>query len=179
MTLDDNDMERLRAEFMAKTLEQRPLVVTLTEAWLMNARVRDLLDDTDLPPGMVQGQAIGPLLVNSKPLSLQIIRALHDLQTINETSIMVCEPECWFLERRFRHCDREPEARELLLKIHELILGFHPEPTIMTQEVDADADISYQDALRAREDADKNASEDPPEDTDTGTGAGDIALLSE
>ena len=179
MTLDDNDMERLEAEFMAKTLEQRPLVVTLTEAWLMNARVRDLLEDTDLPPGMVQGQAIGPLLVNSKPLCLQIIRALHDLQTINETSIMVCEPECWFLERRFRHCDREPEARELLLKIHELILGFHLDLTIMAQEVDADADISYYDALRAREDADKNAGEDPPEDTNEGTGAGDIALLSE
>jgi len=179
MTLDDDNMERLEAEFMAKTLEQRPLVVTLTEAWLMNARVRDLLDDMDLPPGMVQGQAIGPLLVNSKPLALQIIRALHDLQTINETSIMVCEPECWFLERRFRHCDREPEARELLLKIHELILGFHQEPSIMVQEVDADADISYFDALRAREDADKDAGEDPPEDTNEGTGAGDIALLSE
>ena len=137
MTMEEADMERLEAEFMAKTLAQRPLVVTLTEAWLLNARVRDLLDDMDLPPGMVQGQAIGPLLVNSKPLALQIICALHELRSDNETDIMVCEPECWFLERRFRHCDREPEARALLLKIHEIILGFHPGLTIMAHEVDA------------------------------------------
>ena len=162
------------------TLPQFPLVLLPDEAWELNARVRDLIEQSDLPAGIAPGQAIGPLLVNPQPLALQIIRALHDLQGIPETSIMVCEAECWFLERRFRHNDREPAARSLLLKIHELIMEFHPEFTSMesAQEV-VDGDRSYSEALSALKDANKNAGENPPEDTGTGEGAGDLPLPAE
>jgi len=159
-----------------KVMEERgpelALVVAKGEAWLMNAKVRDLLEDGDIPPMIQAGDTLivtGSFLANCRPLALQIIRALRDLQTIDEASILVTEEECWFLERRFRHNDREPEGRALVQKLHELILAFHPEldpPVPETRtEVPEDADRSY-------EDANKNADEDPGEESEQEPGQG-------
>ena len=168
---------------MTRLTEQHPLIITLEQAWLINARVRDLLENSDLP-AMAQGQAIGPILVNPQPLALQIIRAIQSLQTIDETSIMVCEAEAWFLERRFRHNDREPEARALLQKVHDVILGFHPELhiSLAQKEVEVNGDDkTYSEALEAlkKPDSDEDSGEDTQEDTGTGESTGDGPVLPE
>lgn len=148
---------------------ERPLVVLPDEAQEMNARVRDLLLPDDTPPH-TEDVAPFPHLENPRPLALQIIRALRDLQDMSETSILVSEEECWFLERRFRHNDREPCARTLLEKIHVLLLEFHPElaPIIQEGEVEEDADKTFEDAIKGTEPDSESVA---PEDSGQGTGA--------
>ena len=153
--------------------EERPLVVTPEEALEMNARVRDLLPQDDVPYGddsHAPLQDRQPFLIDPRPLALQIIRALRDLHSMAETSILVSEEECWFLERRFRHNDREPCARILLKKVHMLLLEFHSEldPIVQVGEVEEDADKSFKDAIKGTEpDSEPGA----PEDSGQGTGA--------
>lgn len=153
---------------------ERPLVVIPEEAREMNARVRDLLEPSDIPQVQEIGNVVlipaGPHLNDSRPLALQIIRALRDLHTMAETSILVSEEECWFLERRFRHNDREPFARTLLKKIHILLLEFHPEldPIVQVGEVEEDADKSFEDAIKGTEQDTGSATD---EDSGQGTGA--------
>ena len=147
---------------------ERPLVVTPEEGLEMNARVRDLLLPDDTPPH-TEDVAPFPYLDNPRPLALQIIRALRDLHSMAETSILVSEEECWFLERRFRHNDREPCARTLCKKIHMLLLEFHSEldPIVQVGEVEEDADKSFEDAIKG---ADPDTDAATPEDSGQGTG---------
>jgi len=158
--------------------EQRALIITQEEAWLLNDRVRDIITESfkDVPYDPEDGDTVIRHLTDCRPLALQIVRALRDLQSMSETSIIVSEEECWFLERRFRHNDREPAARTLLLKLHELILFFHPElePPLpdpeLEPEVEANADRTYRDAIQsANEDA--NPDEDAGAEPGTGDGA--------
>ena len=161
---------------------QKPLVVTQAEAQEMNARVRDILEDSDCPhavdePGVVV--QLERVLSDPRPLALQIIRAIRDLQSMGETSILVSEEECWFLERRFRHNDREPVARTLLMKIHTLLLEFHPElaPLVsQEEEVETFEDKSYREAI---EDADENSGEDTSKDAESEQGTGDTTVPTE
>jgi len=160
---------------------EKPLVITPAEALEMNARVRDILSPDDVPANpesaiVTHGELVGDrwnfhTLENPRTLALQIIRALRDLQSMNETSILVSEEECWFLERRFRHNDREPAARALLKKIHTLLLEFHPELMplqLPEEEVEADADKSYEDAIKGTDpDSNTGADEEPGEGAGT------------
>lgn len=152
---------------------ERPLVVTPEEGLEMNARVRDILETTDIPHVVTEPDVTVQLerfLTDPRPLALQIIRALRDLHSMAETSILVSEEECWFLERRFRHNDQEPFARTLLKKIHILILEFHSEldPIVQVGEVEEDADKSFEDAIKS---ANSESESGASEDTGQGTGA--------
>ena len=147
---------------------EKPLVLTPEEGLEMNARVRDLLLPDDTPPQAGDTYPV-PFLENPRPLALQIIRALRDLHSMAETSILVSEEECWFLERRFRHNDREPCARTLCKKLHILLLEFHSEldPIVQVGEVEEDADKSFEDAIKG---ADPDTDAATPEDSGQGTG---------
>lgn len=151
--------------------EERPLVLIPAEALEMNARVRDLLPQDDVPiTGTEEGYPIR-YLRDPRSLALQIIRALRDLQSMSETSILVSEEECWFLERRFRHNDREPFARTLLKKVHVLLLEFHTELDLIIQagEVEEDADKSFEDAIKG-----SGPDTDPTTNEDSGQGTGAV-----
>lgn len=152
--------------------EERALVITKDEAWTLNERVRDIITESfkDVPYNPEDGDTVVKHLTDCRRLALQIVRALRDLQSITETSILVNEEECWFLERRFRHNDREPAARSLLLKIHEAILAFHPELGIELPEVDLGLEVEA-DADRAYKDAHQDTNEDTSAQPDSGDGA--------
>lgn len=160
---------------MGSEPEERALVVTQNEAQEMNARVRDLLfEHSDVPlPHEHQSEVPTPFLQNPRPLALQIICALRDLQSMAERTILVSEEECWFLERRVRYNDREPAARTLLKKVHALLLEFHPElaPTFPEEEEEDDAgDQTYKNAVKG---ADPDSDPDASKDTPAEPGAGD------
>lgn len=168
--VEERDFEGHQIQIPAPT---RALIVNAEQAWLLNSRVRhNEVEPTFSDYGTrfsakFEDEA---LRINPHPLALQIIRALRDLQSMTETSILVSEEECWFLERRFRHNDREPAARALLLKIHEIILAFHQEFTVVLPEVDLGLEVEA-DADRSYKDTDQNADEDAATEPDTGDGA--------
>lgn len=151
------------------------LTLNLDEAWLLNSRVRDNAADAFYPA--TDNPDIEIYMLDPQPVfcprqvALAIIRALADLREgMDETSILVNEEGLWYLERRLRHTDPEPEAIALLLRVHDAIMQLHAEEDLLdgiplSGVIANEHDISYKDACK---NAGKDTGDQPSDPTGTG-----------